>query len=335
MTAQQAGALPGRLPLIGIYPAAYRASHGEEIAAVFAESVEGADRRTVLREWVTLAAHAARLRTRLSSGDPAGRALAGAAPFLLAGGAALAFVQLLMGLFITEPHSELMGLHTTAATAVGVVQTVPWLLALLGAGLGHWGAARVLVLVGVLVRIGAAVGYFVHPAGVLFLSLYQLPLWLLLGVPLLVALPDGVDQRVRARVGTVVAAGAIVLPMSALVLAWPWRELEDYSMIVFPRSTQMLLDASSAWPAVVMAIAFSVHFAARRPDRPRAVGVALAALPWAVMLPAPYYWTLPRNLADLGRNLAVVVGLLAVAATLAALGRTLAASRNAEPVEPA
>ncbi|MFJ1931923.1 MULTISPECIES: hypothetical protein [unclassified Kitasatospora] len=335
MTAQQAGALPGRLPLIGIYPAAYRASHGEEIAAVFAESVEGADRRTVLREWVTLAAHAARLRTRLSSGDPAGRALAGAAPFLLAGGAALAFVQLVMTFFVADTRFDLMGLHTTAATAVGAVQAAPWVLALLGAGLGHWGAARLLVLVGVLARIGAAVGYAVHPAGVLFLSLHQLPLWLLLGVPLLIAPPDGVDQRVRARVGTVVAAAVIALPMSALVLAWPWRDLEDYSEVIFPRSTQMLLDASSAWPAVVMAIAFFVHFAARRPDRPRAAGVALAALPWAVMLPAPYYWALPRDLADLGRNLAVVVGLLAVAAVLAAFGRTLAASRDPEPVEPA
>ncbi|MFJ3217898.1 hypothetical protein ACIPLC_18495 [Kitasatospora sp. NPDC086801] len=328
-------AQPVRLPLVGIYPASYRASHGQEIAAVFAESVEGADRRTVLREWAALASHAVRLRTRLSSSDPAGRVLAGAAPYLLAGGAALAFVQLLMRLFITDTRFDVMGLNTTTATVVHAVQAAPWVLALLCAGLGRWSAARLLVLAGVLARIGAAVGYSVHPSGVLVESFYLLPLWLLLGVPLLVAPPDGFDRRVRARAGMVAAAAAIALPMSALVLLWPWRDLDDNSEIIFPRSTQMLLDASSAWPAAVMATAFLVQFAARRPDRPRAVGVALAALPWAVMLPAPYYWAPPRDLADLGRNLAVVVGLLAVAAVLAAFGRTLAASRDPEPVEPA
>ncbi|WP_035864098.1 hypothetical protein [Kitasatospora cheerisanensis] len=66
------GELVRRLPLRGLYPAAYRAAHGEEIAAVLAESVRDADRRTAVREWAVLAAHALRLRTRLSSRDPAG-----------------------------------------------------------------------------------------------------------------------------------------------------------------------------------------------------------------------------------------------------------------------
>ncbi|MDH6127444.1 hypothetical protein [Kitasatospora sp. GP82] len=56
-----------------IHTAKYRAAHGEEITAVFAEAVQYADRRTALREWATLAAHAVRPRTRLSSRDPAGR----------------------------------------------------------------------------------------------------------------------------------------------------------------------------------------------------------------------------------------------------------------------
>ncbi|MFF2039920.1 hypothetical protein ACFVVX_05795 [Kitasatospora sp. NPDC058170] len=331
----QSAGLSGRLPLIGLYPAAYRASHGEEIAAVFAESVEGTDRTTVLREWAALAAHAVRLRTRLSSRDPAGRILAGAAPFLLAGGAGLAAVQLLIGLFVTVARFDPGNSNTTATAAVGAVQTVPWILALLCAALGRWGLARLLVLAGTLARIGAVVGFFVHPAWAFAQYLFLLPLWLLLAVPMLLAPPDAVDRSARGRAETAIAAIALALPMSALVLLWPWRSADDYSEPVFPTDVQRLLDASSAWPALVMAVAFLVHLAARRPDRLRSAGVAVAVVPWAVMLPAPYYLRPPGDLAELGRNAAVVAAFLAVAVGLAALRRALAPSAEpAETVEP-
>ncbi|MFF1907735.1 hypothetical protein [Kitasatospora sp. NPDC058218] len=330
-TPAQATALPTRLPLIGLYPAAYRASHGEEIAAVFAESVQGSDRRTVLREWAALAAHAARLRTRLSSRDPAGRILAGAAPYMLAGGAALAAVHLVLGLFLTVPLLDLFSTNTTATAVVGAVQTAPWILALLCAALGRWGYARLLVLAGTLARIGAVAGYFVHPAGAFAQYLFLLPLWLLFAGPILIAPPDAVDHSTRGRTGPVVAALALALPMSALVLRWPWAGSEDYSEPVFSTGVQTLLDVSSAWPAFVMATAFLVHLAAARPDRLRAAGTALAVLPWTVMLAPPYYWRPPRDLAELARNVAVVAAFLAVATALAALRRAFAP----KPVEPA
>ncbi|MFI9329808.1 hypothetical protein ACIGZJ_19970 [Kitasatospora sp. NPDC052868] len=333
MSASSQGAgLSGRLPLIGLYPAAYRASHGEEIAAVFAESVEGTDRTTVMREWAALAAHAVRLRTRLSSRDPAGRILAGAAPFLLAGGAGLAAVQLLMGFFVTAARFDPGGSNPTAVTAVGAVQTVPWILALLCAALGRWGLARLLVLAGTLARIGAVVGFLVHPAAAFAQYFFLFPFWLLLAVPMLIAPPDGVDRSARSRAETAIAAIAIALPMSALVLLWPWPGADDYSEPVFPADVQRLLDISSAWPALVMATAFLVHLAARHPDRLRSAGVALAVIPWTVMLAPPYYWRPPRDLAELGRNAAAVAGLLVIAAGLAALRRALASS--AEPAEP-
>ncbi|MEV0534280.1 hypothetical protein [Kitasatospora sp. NPDC050463] len=332
-TPSQATALPTRLPLIGLYPAAYRASHGEEIAAVFAESVQGGDRGTVVREWAALAAHAARLRTRLSSRDPAGRILAGAAPFMLAGGAGLATVHLVMGLFLTVPLFELGGSNATATAVVGAVQTAPWILALLCAALGRWGYARVLVLAGTLARIGAFAGYFVHPAGAFAQYLFLLPLWLLLAAPILIAPPDAVDQSTRGRTGVTIAALALALPMTALVLRWPWRGAGDYSEPVFSTGLQTLLDVSSAWPAFVMATAHLVQLAAARPDRLRAAGTALAVLPWTVMLAAPYYWRPPRDLAELARNAAVVAAFLIVATGLAALRRALTGAPK--PVEPA
>ncbi|MFJ9950692.1 hypothetical protein [Kitasatospora sp. NPDC091207] len=332
-TPSQATALPARLPLLGLYPAAYRASHGEEIAAVFAESVQGSDRRTVVREWAALAAHAARLRTRLSSRDPAGRVLAGAAPFMLAGGAALAAVHLVMGLFLTVPRFDLGSTNTTATAVVGAVQTAPWILALVCAALGRWSLARLLVLAGTLARIGAVVGFFVHPAGAFAQYLFLLPLWLLLAAPILIAPPDAVDHSARGRAGTTIAALALALPMTTLVLNWPWREAGDYSEPIFSDNLQALLDAASAWPALVMATAFLVQLAAARPDRLRAAGTALAVLPWTVMLAAPYYSRPPRDLAELARNAAVVAAFLAVAVGLAALRRALAPTPK--PVEPA
>ncbi|MFJ2780754.1 MULTISPECIES: hypothetical protein [unclassified Kitasatospora] len=62
-----------------------------------------------------------------------------------------------------------------------------------------------------------------------------------------------------------IAALALALPMSALVLLWPWAGPDDYSEPVFSAGLQRLLDVSSAWPALVMATAFFVHSAARRP----------------------------------------------------------------------
>ncbi|GAA2156055.1 hypothetical protein GCM10009760_56590 [Kitasatospora kazusensis] len=44
-----APALLQRLPLKGLYPAKYRAAHGEEITAVFAEAVRHVDGRTARR----------------------------------------------------------------------------------------------------------------------------------------------------------------------------------------------------------------------------------------------------------------------------------------------
>ncbi|WP_370145507.1 hypothetical protein [Streptacidiphilus sp. EB129] len=81
--------------LLRLYPAPYRAAHGQEIAAVHEEATADLTGLTLLREHASLAAHALRLRTRLSSTHPAGRVFAGAAPFALAGATGVALLSAL------------------------------------------------------------------------------------------------------------------------------------------------------------------------------------------------------------------------------------------------
>ncbi|MFJ6623416.1 hypothetical protein ACIQOW_38350 [Kitasatospora sp. NPDC091335] len=301
-----AAGLLRRLPLRGLYPAGYRAAHGEEIAAVLAESVRHADRRTALREWSVLAAHALRLRTRLSSRDPAGRVLAGAAPFLLAGGAALGAVHLLTGLFL---HSSRTGVVSAAVGA-------PWGLALLGALLGRWNAARVLVLVAVVasqLRPGAAFG----PSADL------LDLWAAMGALVLLAPPDAVDFSARNRARAVASAVAVALPMSGIATLWLGTWPENHADVVFPPLQQIALDASTAWSALVMALAYLLHLGSPDSDRLQTAGVALAVLPWTAMAAPPLYRNIPIDAHDLLRNSAVVLGFLAAATAAGVLRRTM------------
>ncbi|GJF35125.1 hypothetical protein KNE206_78250 [Kitasatospora sp. NE20-6] len=316
------------LPLISLYPAGYRAAHGEEITAVFAEAVRHADRRTALREWAALAAHALRLRTRLSSRDPAGRIIAGAAPFLLAGGAALSMVHLLTGVFLPDPFTG------PARTAVGAAQTAPWVLALLCVAFRRRVPARALVLVAVVTRIGVAVAaqFDPSPASTRYTDL--LGLWAVMGVLVLIAPPDAVDASPRSRSRTVASAIAIALPMSGIAVLWIGTWPDDYADIVFPPSTRIPLDASSAWPAFVMTLVYLLHLASPHTDRLRVGGVALAVLPWTVMAAPPLYRSAPTDAHHLLRNGGVVLALLAVATTVGILRRTGRRTRPTGPVRP-
>lgn len=149
----------GRL-LIGLYPARYRAAHGEDIQATFAEAVEGRPRHAVLRECRDLATHALRLRLRIGPTDAPGRLLAGAAPVALALAAGCALSYLLPQLHelvhrIRYPYPNL-GLGYAVLNAVlAVASTMPWLLALAFAVSGRWQAARATGAAAVLLGAGA------------------------------------------------------------------------------------------------------------------------------------------------------------------------------------
>ncbi|GAA2227042.1 MULTISPECIES: hypothetical protein [Kitasatospora] len=325
--------LPARLPLRALYPAKYRAAHGDEITAVFAEVVQDAELGTGLREWAALAAHALRLRTRLSSADPVGRIAAGAAPFVLAGGAGLSAVHLLLGFIHPDfPY----GWGNPVRAAAGLLQTGPWLLALLCAGLGRWSAARALVVVGTLGRLAIVLAFHhVHsgPAWAQYHGL--LGFWTTLGALLLVAPPDGVDLSRRGRSGVALAAIAVAVPLCTLLVLWqvprPSRP-DAFFDLAFSPTLERLTDDSSHWPAAVLSLALLLHLGARRPDRLRAAGIALAALPWTVLVSPPFSEQPAFDSRELLHNTVVVLGLLGGATLLAAVSRTYWRTR---PVEPA
>ncbi|MFJ2582939.1 hypothetical protein [Kitasatospora aureofaciens] len=326
--------LAARLPLLGLYPAKYRAAHGEEIAAVFAETVQDTGPGTALREWTALAAHALRLRTRLSSTDPLGRIAAGAAPFILAGAAGLSMVRLLTGLFLLDHFgSEDFGLPVSLR-ALMVAQACPWVLALLCASLGRWTPARILVLLGILGRIGSELASTPSPrwAFTLFLLLL-LPAGLVPGTLLLITPPDAVDLTARGRSRLVLAFLALAVPMSALAVCWPRPDPIDifFGPTGISPVVQNLLDACAAWPVAVMSLALLLHLGAPRPDRLHAAGIAVAVLPWTAMLAPPYYLMPSQNSHDLLRNAGVVLAFLATATLLAHLRHTLRRSRPTDP----
>lgn len=73
--------------LVRLYPAAYRAAHGQEIVDVHREMTADMPRAVRLRADADLAAHALRVRLRLDSASPPGRLFALVAPFALAAAA--------------------------------------------------------------------------------------------------------------------------------------------------------------------------------------------------------------------------------------------------------
>ncbi|MDH6108167.1 hypothetical protein P3T36_007104 [Kitasatospora sp. MAP12-15] len=324
--------LAARLPLLGLYPAKYRAAYGEEIAAVFAETVQDSGPRTALREWAALAAHAGRLRTRLSSSDPAGRITAGAAPFILAGGAGLSVLQLLVGLFLPDPLKHVQQVwHPGTWTSLVVAQTGPWILALILASLGRWTPARLLVLLGILGRIGAMLAFATPDDPLADVLPYDLllPFGIVPGTVLLIAPADAVDISPHGRGETVLTALALAVPMSVLAIFWFRPDLSP-ATAPFSSTEVDLLDVTVAWPAAVMSLAMLLHLGARRPDRLRATGIALAVLPWtAVLPPASYYLLPPPGLwvqvisYYFLRNTGVVLAFLATATLLAYLRHTL------------
>ncbi|WP_328958957.1 hypothetical protein [Kitasatospora purpeofusca] len=308
-------ALLRRLPLSSLYPAEYRAAHGEEINAVLADAVQHAGPRTALREWAALAAHAVRLRTRLSSSDPAGRILAGAAPALLAGGGALSVLHLLFGAIPAGPDAHWV---------VGAAQSAPWVLALLCVTLGRWAPARALLLVAALFQPVAA-----------FTGNPELPgLWAVIAVLVLIAPPDAVDLSRRGRSWAIGSAAAVALPLSALTVLWLGTRPEDYPDLVFPPLQQTLLDLSPAWPALVLSLAHLLRLGRPNTDPLHAGGIALAVLPWTLTIAPPLHRSSPTDALDLLRNVGVVLAVLVTVSAIGLVRRNTRRTRLTEPDGP-
>ncbi|MER8182257.1 hypothetical protein [Kitasatospora sp. NPDC094015] len=252
--------------LIGLYPARYRELYGEDIAATFAEVTEGLTGRALLRERLDLASHALRLRLGIASTDPAGRILAGAAPIALALGAGVCVSDLLwiMRDFVPVFTHARPG-QVVRGTLVFVLAFIPWITALLCAATGRWRPARAaavlavaldLVFSGLILTVGyGTLGELCRVGG--------------LAALVLLAPPDLVDTARRGR-RTVVA----VAVTTALTLTWVW------AIPIAEWRPYIVASLADLWLFVAVAALLVVHLSARRPDRLRCVGIALAAVPW-------------------------------------------------------
>ncbi|MFF4402986.1 hypothetical protein [Streptomyces sp. NPDC001404] len=249
---------------LSLYPRAYRAAHGEEIAAHYAESTADASRPERWREEADLAAHALRLRFRLTSDHSGGRALATAAPYAAVGAAvyaALVGVQLVLA--TTRPPVLHGGLPLVPQVAADVALTAAGVSTLAG----RWRAARCLMLLGTLLLIMQWVGYGILLEGDSRPLSLGLALALVFGCP-----PDTPPVGRGQRRRTAAFAAFALLPLLAPLLMGQLLLLE---------STFMFTSISTSVP-VVLALSVLLAVEGMRSATPRAhaTGVALSALPW-------------------------------------------------------
>ncbi|MFE5539617.1 hypothetical protein ACFQ78_28245 [Streptomyces sp. NPDC056519] len=137
--------------LMLLYPKSYRRAVGEEIADVHARSINGAATPAVLRATAALAAYALRVRLKLTSAHQGGRALAAAAPLVLAAAAAPALVQVMNAGAWLPAIGGPVNLLTPSMVAVGAT-----LLTSVFVATGLWRAARLMVLASLAVELRSA-----------------------------------------------------------------------------------------------------------------------------------------------------------------------------------
>ncbi|GAA1194221.1 hypothetical protein F4556_001601 [Kitasatospora gansuensis] len=324
-TGSHAAPQPGRL-LLGLYPARYRAAHGEDIAAVFADATEGQPRRAVLRERRDLATHALRLRLRIGPTDPAGRVLAGAAPVALALAAGFALYFLLPELRemvhrLRYPFPNL-GLRYAIVSAVFLVTTTaPWLLALGLALLGRWRAARITVVVSTLLSIGVSSVF--EPQSVWVLG--EMAGTALVGALMLLAPAGLVDVTQRGRWEMTGLALGVGLPMIAL---------SQYGAGLFVGTSTSVFALLPLWLSVVTAVVLAARLSGRRPDRLLALGVGLGVVPWLLRFVVGVFAESDYQRMALG-YLGASLASLGAAVALAGVVHLVRRGRATEPSDPA
>ncbi|MGW4897425.1 hypothetical protein ACWEQL_35015 [Kitasatospora sp. NPDC004240] len=255
---------PGRAErlLLALYPARYRDDLGADAVAVLAEATHGLGRLDRCREYLDLAAHAARLRLRISATDPAGRLLAGAAPLaltLFAGevlclGLSLAIASAVVDVPIGPPGSRLLKI----AALIGLM-----VVALLAHLAGRWRTARLFTALGALTTVAVQAALIHRDLSPL------LAFTALLAVLALLAPPDLVETTRRSRWESAAVVLAIAVPM-ILPRFVPVPFLFYYAPTILPFGDY-------AFTCLVAAAVLAVRCAAGRLDVPHLTGVPLAA----------------------------------------------------------
>ncbi|WP_331743780.1 hypothetical protein OG762_48490 (plasmid) [Streptomyces sp. NBC_01136] len=256
------------------HPAAYRAEHGAELTAIYAEATQDAGSLVRLREALDVAGHGLRQRTGLGSDRAAGQVLALAAPLAVAvatGGSVANLLWLVTPGVRTLPSSSLPGVLVVADQ--GLVPLL-WLAALAAVWTGRWNVVRALVVPATVLRLADLPLLLL--AHLDFHGDYTGPVLKLI-MPLLtsaviVAAPRELlgssrPQRVAVAVTTALA-----------VLMWGAQLVNIYYPPLGPRTTHMI------W-AGVLAVALLFN----RRDRLAAAGLAVAVLPSALQVTLPLH----------------------------------------------
>jgi hypothetical protein len=303
---------------IRIYPARYRAAHGEDIAATLAEATEGLSGTAVLREHLDLAAHALRLRLRIGPTDRAGRVLAGAAPVVLGllAGFGLWGLQAELPWMVHQIHGPYR-IRATAYVLYIAAGSLPWALALAAAAVGRWGLTRALGLAGTLLGLGILLAF--GPMTTMFLF-GQPVFWTILGAVVLLTPPTLLDRSARAGWEAV----AVALSFAAVMIASQSSGLWVYF------TGRTILHMYVSWPLFAAAAVLLGHLAIGHRDRYRAAGAALAGALWLVPGLLDEYNT-RRVLATWAPGYLLLVALAVALATGIRMIRRARAGESADP----
>ncbi|GGM13826.1 hypothetical protein GCM10010129_67420 [Streptomyces fumigatiscleroticus] len=293
-----------------LYPRDYRARHGQEIIGVAADATAGRGRMARRLEAVSIAGHALRLRTGLTSDRPGARLAAVAAPLVVAVATGQQLAQVFPLAHIQPPLTfpwtrEIGGVpHAIAVTAA-----VLWCLSLLSVLAGHWQPARAAGVLAVLAVLGARIDYVSH-AFAEFDALLVLSNLLVAGLPQLLW-----------------AALLLIAPRDLLEASWPVRvRTAAITAITFlAASAGWQEGAVSATPAVLTALGAALALLTR--DRLLPPAAVLAALP---LLFFTYEQTLMSTAGTSGAGQDLVTLLLALPLVLAVLGLPVLNRRRAD-----
>ncbi|MER6719956.1 hypothetical protein [Streptomyces halstedii] len=285
-------------PLVRLYPAAYRAAHGQEIIDVHREMTADMARPARLRADADLVAHALRVRLGLDSASPAGRFFALAAPFALAAcavGSGLRLTRWYTGL-VLSPAPVRVQLHAT--DGAWILYMLLSLLVCVGAVValtGRWGPGAGLAGCGLLgTAVHWATGARVYEDGAVA------PVAALLTVAVVLACPPDRrgDRGLSAAAGAMAAAGWFpVVVVNAGAYTGAFGVTTDYG----------------AWPMLVLAFTGAVLALRARSSGLREMGAMAVSAPPLVAYSSATVW------GDLRPVLGALLLLSAVAALTAFL----------------
>ncbi|MGY1453981.1 hypothetical protein [Streptomyces sp. SS8] len=250
--------------LVRLYPAAYRAAHGQEIIDVHREMTSDMPRAARLRADADLIAHALRVRLGLDSASPAGRFFALAAPFALAAGAVDSGLQLTRwyaGLVLSPAPVRVQLFAMDGAWSLYMLLSLLVCVGTVIALTGRWGPGVGMAVCGLLgTAVQWAAGTRLYDEGA------AAPVAALLTVAVVLACPPDRrgDRRLSAAAGAMSAAGWFpVVVVNAGTYTGAFGVTTDYG----------------AWPVLVLAFTGAVLALRARSSGLREMGAMAVASP--------------------------------------------------------